>query len=106
MLTKVMDRQRALLLRQGPSMVVPRLLAGPRRVRLYRVGQITHGTLVEKRPTGTVVNGLPVMALTFRFEVSVPAALSSASGDGFALLEKGENKTAIIPGTIHDATFL
>ena len=64
----------------GLGLVLPRLLKGPSTVRLYRTGEITHGTLVDKRPTGTTVNGVRMMALTFQFQLGGGASIAAGTG--------------------------
>ena len=53
----------------GICLILPRIISAPKTLRLYRSGQITYGLLIDKRPSGVVVNGMPMMSLTFQFQL-------------------------------------
>ena len=82
----------------GLGLILPRLLDGSNKVRLYSTGIITHGTLVDKRPTGTVVNGVRMMALTFHFQLPPPPPVSP-SGGAIGVADGGTDATGYQPLT-------
>lgn len=53
----------------GLAMAIPQLRAGRLASRLLRLGVETRGKLIKSAPTGTSVNDVPVMGLTFEYEV-------------------------------------
>jgi hypothetical protein len=53
----------------GLLMALAALRRGHRVVRLLRDGEVTHGVLRSKEPTGMKINEQPVLRLTFEFDV-------------------------------------
>lgn len=53
----------------GLLMGLAGLRRGLRALRLLRHGEVTHGVLRSKEPTGTKINERPVLRMTFEFDV-------------------------------------
>ena len=68
----------------GACLALPRFLEGVGLLALYRTGEVTHGRLLDRWATGTVVNGRSEMAYSFEYAVPTPgpAAGSSFGGGG------------------------
>ena len=79
----------------GLALVIWQLPAGLRNLRLLRHGVETRGKLVGKHETRVQVNGVPVMALTFAYDVDGKKYSATVKTRRFHVLEDDEREAML-----------